>query len=68
MAVLGHHKSETVETIFFKISLPVWVSNVTFSTLSRGWKAPLILPAEHEFEKQLLLSVRLYDWPIAKIS
>ena len=24
-------------------------------------KAALILPAEHEFEKQLLLSIRLYD-------
>ena len=35
MAVLGHNKSET---IFLKISLPVWVSNVTFLALSRGWK------------------------------
>ena len=38
MAVLGHNKSETVETILFKISLPVWVSNVTVLALSRGWK------------------------------
>jgi len=31
-------------------------------------KAPLLIPAQQEFEKQLLLSIRLYDWPIAQIS
>ena len=31
-------------------------------------KAPLLIPAQQEFEKQLLLPFRLYDWPIAQIS
>ena len=31
-------------------------------------KAPLLIPAQQELEKQLLLSIRLYDWPVAQIS
>ena len=41
----------------------VWVSDVTFLVLLLGQEGVsyLILPAQNELKKQLLLSIRLYD-------
>ena len=45
------------------MSIPVLVSDVTFLVLLLGQEGVsyLILPAQNELKKQLLLSVRLYD-------